>query len=263
MTKLVVAIDLDGTLLTEGDLMHPRDREILAACSDVQFVFASGRQRSGIRKSMDANALFKDIPIPFPMVLINGGALYLPGEKLWDSHPFSENLQKDLLQILQPFSDIPFVWQSLDRVYLMHPTPYAVNLMKRIGVTPLQIEELDPGDPFYKVICWSNVTQHLEKSQEILHKFPLEIYVSSGRSVEFNPEGVDKGKGLVRLLEHMDGGKAEIYAVGDNENDLPLLQYARIAFVPSTADPGIQKHAQVIIDPAPRGLLEPLLDYVL
>jgi Cof subfamily protein (haloacid dehalogenase superfamily) len=263
MTKPIIALDLDGTLLSMGDLMHPKDKEILVECKDVNFVFASGRQRFGIRKSMAANDLFIDTPIPFPMVLINGSALYLPGEKLWDTHPFSEKVQRDLLQILEPFSDIPFVLQSLDQIYLMHPTPFAVDLMKAIGVTPLGMDELDPTDPFYKIICWSDENSHLSMAQEALRDFPVEAYVSTGLRVEFNPRGVNKGEGLVRLLEHLDGDKAEIYAVGDSENDLPLFPYARKSFVPATAPLEIQKQAQVIIDPAPRGLLQPLLEQVL
>lgn len=262
MTKPIIALDLDGTLLSMGDLMHPKDKEILTTFTDASFVFASGRQRFGIRKSMVANDLFIDTPIPFPMALINGGALYLPGEELSDIRPFSDEAQKDLLQILVPFSDIPFVWQSLDKIYLMHPTPFAMDLMKAIGVTSLGIEELDPEDPCYKIICWSDEPDHLLLAQEALRNFPLEAYISTGMSIEFNPKGVNKGEGPVRLLEHMDGGKAEIYAVGDSENDLPLFRYAKTSFVPSTASPEIQKQAQVIIDPAPRGLLEPLLEYV-
>ena len=263
MTKPIIAIDLDGTLLSMGDLMHPKDKEILIECKDVYFVFASGRQRFGIRKSMTANELFIDTPIPFPMVLINGGALYLPGEELWHARPFSDQVQSDLLRVLDAYSDIPFVWQSLDKIYLMHPTPFAVDLMKAIGVEPLSMDELDPTDPFYKIICWSDENSHLSKAQEALHEFPLEAYISTGLSIEFNPRGVNKGEGLVSLLEHMDGAKAEIYAVGDSENDLPLFPYARTSFVPATAPLEIQKQAQVIIDPAPRGLLQPLLDQVL
>jgi Cof subfamily protein (haloacid dehalogenase superfamily) len=263
MTKPIVALDLDGTLLNMGDLMHPKDKEILIGCKEVNFVFASGRQRFGIRKSMAANDLFIDAPIPFPMVLINGGALYLPGEELWQVRPFSDRVQQDLLQALDPYSDIPFVWQSLDKIYLMHPTPFAVELMKAIGVEPLSMDDLDPSDPFYKIICWSDENSHLLTAQEALRDFPVVSYVSTGLSVEFNPQGVNKGEGLIKLLEHLDGDKAEIYSVGDSENDLPLFPYARKSFVPSTAPLEIQKQAQMIIDPGPHGLLEPLLEQVL
>jgi hypothetical protein len=263
MTKPIVALDLDGTLLSMGDLMHPKDKEILLECKEVNFVFASGRQRFGIRKSMTANDLFIDAPIPFPMVLINGGALYLRKEELWQTRPFSEKVQRDLVQILEPISDIPFVFQSLDRIYLMHPNPFSIDLMKAIGVTPLEMDELDLTDPFYKIICWSDENRHLLLAQETLRGFPVEPYISTGLSVEFSPRGVNKGEGLIRLLDHLDGDKAEIYAVGDSENDLPLFPYATKSFVPSTAPPEIKKQADVIIDPALRGLLQPLMEQVI
>jgi hypothetical protein len=263
MTKPIVALDLDGTLLSMGDLMHLKDKKILLECKDVDFVLASGRQHFGIRKSMLANDLFLDTPIPFPMVLINGGALYLPSEKLWQVHPFSEQVQEDLIQTLNPHFDIPFVWQSLDKIYLMHPNPFAVDLMKAIGVDPLNMTELDPGDPFYKIICWSDENIHLATAQEALRDFPVVSYISTGMSVEFNPLGVDKGEGLIRLLEHLGEDKTEIYSVGDNENDLPMFSYAKKSFVPSTAPLEIQRQADMILDPGPRGLLEPLLEEIL
>jgi hypothetical protein len=263
MTKPIIALDLDGTLLSMGDLMHPKDKEILTTCTDVDFVFASGRQHFGIRKSMAANDLFTDIPIPFPMVLINGGALYLPGEELLEAHPFTDQVQEELIQILEPFNDIPFLWQSLDQIYLMHPTPFAIDLMHAIGVAALPIGQLNSEDPFYKIICWSDEKGHLAAARRALHDFPVETFVSMDLSVEFNPKGINKGEGLQRLLNHINGGKAEIFAVGDSENDLPLFKCAKTSFVPATAPLEIQKQAQVVIDPAPRGLLQPILERLL
>lgn len=263
MSKPIVALDLDGTLLSMGDLMHPNDKELLMECKEVDFVFASGRQRFGIRKSMGENQLFIETPIPFPMVLLNGGALYLPGEVLWSSRPFSDQIQRDLIQILDPFTDIPLVWQSLDHMYLMHPTPFAVELMQAIGVNPIKIENRGPEDPFYKVICWSEEADHFSQVKEILREYPVEIYASGDMSIEFNPQGVNKGVGLLTLIEHLERNNKEIYSVGDSENDLPLFPYAKKSFAPSTAPVEIQRQADVIIDPAPHGLLEPLLERIL
>ncbi len=259
MTKPIIALDLDGTLLSMGDLMHPKDKRILLECKEVTFIFASGRQRFGIRKSMQANDLFQETSIPFPMVLINGGALYLPDEVLWNSRPFSTRVQEDLIRTLNPFNDIPFVWQSLDRMYLMHPTSFAVELMKAIGVEPFRIDDRSSEDPFYKVICWSDDEEHLSNAQKILQKYPLEIYASSALSVEFNPRGVTKGEGLMQLIQHLGKDQADIYAAGDSENDLPLFPHAKISFTPSSAPVEIQQQADVVIDAGPQGILEPLL----
>ena len=52
----------------------------------------------------------------------------------------------------------------------------------------------------------------------------LTVSFSSGRYVEFNPAGVDKGTAAVQLGEILDIKPEEIIAAGDNSNDLPMLK---------------------------------------
>ena len=263
MQKPIIALDLDGTLLSMGDLMHPHDKYLLLNCTEVNFVLASGRQRFGIRKSMLANGLFDDSPIPFPMVLINGGALYAPGEKLIETRPFSPWVQTQLIHRFDRFKDIPFLWQAIDQIYLMHPTPFVEDLLKAIGVVALPVDKATGDDPFYKIICWSDDPSHLATAQHAMQDEPVETFVGMERTIEFNPRGVDKGEGIMRLLRLLRVENVDVYAVGDSENDLPMLHSAKVSFVPATALNSIQQQAKVIIDTAPNGLLQPILDYIL
>lgn len=54
----------------------------------------------------------------------------------------------------------------------------------------------------------------------------LEVSYSSGRYLEFNPAGVSKGSGLLRLAELLGTDPAEIIAIGDNFNDLSMIRAA-------------------------------------
>lgn len=211
---------------------------------------------------MLANGLFDGVPIPFPMVLMNGGALYAEGEKLIETRPFNPSVQKRLLHRFDNFKDIPFLWQSIDNVYLMHPTPFAVDLMNAIGVSALPVDKVTEDDPFYKIICWSDDPSHLAAAQYAMQGEPVETFVGMERSVEFNPRGVDKGEGILRLLRFMGVENVDVYAAGDSENDLPMLQSVKVSFVPATAPEAIRKQANVLIDTAPNGLLQPILDYI-
>ena len=54
----------------------------------------------------------------------------------------------------------------------------------------------------------------------------VDVSFSSNRYIEFNHKGVNKGAGL-RFIAHMLGVKPEeTIAIGDNFNDLPMIQAA-------------------------------------
>ncbi len=54
----------------------------------------------------------------------------------------------------------------------------------------------------------------------------LDVSYSSKRYLEFNPLGVNKGSGLVKMAEILNIPIEETLAIGDNINDLAMLQAA-------------------------------------
>ena len=54
----------------------------------------------------------------------------------------------------------------------------------------------------------------------------LDVVYSSNRYLEFNPHGVNKGAGLLALAELLGIDVAETIAIGDNTNDLAMIEAA-------------------------------------
>jgi hydroxymethylpyrimidine pyrophosphatase-like HAD family hydrolase len=57
-----------------------------------------------------------------------------------------------------------------------------------------------------------------EKYGVFVHAYP------NGCSVDITPVGVSKSQGIKKLLELMEWQDAEVYAIGDESNDLPMLE---------------------------------------
>lgn len=57
-------------------------------------------------------------------------------------------------------------------------------------------------------------------------KNSLDINYSSGRYLEFNPKGVNKGQAVKIIAEKMGITSDEILTIGDNINDLSMIKYA-------------------------------------
>jgi hydroxymethylpyrimidine pyrophosphatase-like HAD family hydrolase len=61
------------------------------------------------------------------------------------------------------------------------------------------------------------------------------------------PEGVDKASGARRALFHMGLEVEDAWAVGDGENDIPLLRLAPVAAAPANAPQAVRDAATVLV----------------
>ena len=66
---------------------------------------------------------------------------------------------------------------------------------------------------------------------------------SSGRYLEFNPEGVDKGQGLLNLAKLLHIDLAETIAVGDAANDASMVDAAGVGVCVANARDGLDRIA--------------------
>ena len=71
---------------------------------------------------------------------------------------------------------------------------------------------------------------------------------SSNRYVEFNPDAIDKGKAAIALGEQIGIKKDEIIALGDNSNDLSMLQQVGLGVAVSNGIPAVKHAAGLVLD---------------
>lgn len=74
---------------------------------------------------------------------------------------------------------------------------------------------------------------------EYIHAYP------NGCSVDITPVGVSKSFGLQKLLELMNWRDAQVYAIGDETNDLPMLETFN-GFTVDTARKAIREKAHAV-----------------
>ena len=64
--------------------------------------------------------------------------------------------------------------------------------------------------------------------------------------LEFMPKGVTKAYGCKLLAEHLGITAAEVMAIGDEENDLPMIEYAGMGVAMDNAVAMVKEAADVI-----------------
>ena len=256
----IVCIDFDGTLVDHTGHIHPADVEILESERSVAFVPATGRPLHSVRRTLERHGLFVDEPIPFPLVLENGSAVYLENEVLLARRSFEPDLQDDLMRAVRASKETSFLLFSLDAARALRPNEDLWALVRRFD---LDAQLFDTGEGLPEPLCKVGVTAEdpgdLHAFQAALAGLPLEQTYSLPNLLEVAPVGVHKGLGLTDLLEDIGSVGAEVVVVGDGENDLALFDQATLSFAPRSSPPAIQARADRVLDLQKEGLLTPIL----
>jgi HAD superfamily hydrolase (TIGR01484 family) len=260
MTDTVICLDFDGTLVDGQGRIHPRDVEILTTDRRVTFVLTTGRLLPSVRRTFERNGLFTDQPIPLPLVLQNGAALYRPGETLCAHHPFSTPTQTALIDAMEAHRQVAYLLFSLSQVRVLWPTPLAQGLIERFDLDARPFREADRRRPFTKAMAIAESPQLLEPFAAAIAGLDLESSYSIPTMFEITGPGVNKGRGLTTLLKMLSLSHQRIVAVGDGGNDLPLYAVADLALAPFTSPARIRAQADGVVDPEARGLLAPVLE---
>jgi Cof subfamily protein (haloacid dehalogenase superfamily) len=118
---------------------------------------------------------------------------------------------------------------------------------------PLFAELLAEGSPHtaLKFIIFNELGRERDLVPLLEEQFGATLHVTRTHNllVEGTAPGVDKGQGLRRLLEHLDIDPARVMAVGDNENDIPILEMVGFSVAMGQASDKVKAVADWIAPP--------------
>ncbi|MCC5895566.1 MAG: HAD family phosphatase [Alkalibacterium sp.] len=251
MSIKLVAIDLDGTLLNSDHQVSEENKRAIQKAKEqgVKIVLVTGRPLKGMLSILEECNLTEEGDIG---LTYNGGLVQwtrtgetlsqitLPKEDVVDVYKLSQDLE------------LPCNFIDLDTVYEPahpkdKPSQYAKH-MKALPFVPIDMTNL-PGElPINKIVmCW-----HQEELDEKIKDIPepyherYTIMKSRDNLLEVLPKSVDKGKGLIQLSDLLGIGLDEMMAIGDQENDLAMVQTAGTGVAMANATQLVKDAAQVI-----------------
>jgi HAD superfamily hydrolase (TIGR01484 family) len=262
LPELVICFDFDGTLVDGEGRIHPRDVEILGSETPVTLVPATGRPLHAVRHTFERHGLFADRPVPFPLVLENGAAVYEAGERLRAQHPFTPDVQGAFIEAMLASPRVTFLLFSLNTVRMLWPSEAGWQMVRRFALStePYSWEE-GADAPLTKVVSIAETPAPLRAFAAETADLALERAYSLPTVLEFTRVGVDKGRGLEALLGERPAGTRLVVA-GDGENDLPLFDLADLSFAPEDSPVAMKARADHVVDVSENGLLKPVLRIV-
>ncbi len=217
-TVRLVAVDVDGTLLDHDGTLPPARRDAVRAltAAGVPIVMATGKLWSSIR------GLWELLELPGPHVTCNGGAVVGADGTFHHVDPLDGAVADDVVAVLRARS-IPHA------VYLADGTLVTDRVRPEHDVLPLLGEPMPTtadrdGREVIKVL--SILEADAEGDLRLLAADRARVQRTGHRFLEWNSPTADKASGLRRVVAALGCTLEGVVAIGDAENDVPMLRAA-------------------------------------
>jgi Cof subfamily protein (haloacid dehalogenase superfamily) len=256
VTTLLLASDLDGTLLRSDGTVAPETRAALARArdSDLLVAFVTGRPPRWLHEVAEQTGHYG------VAIGANGAVVYdLAEETVIDTDPLSSATVASVTAALrEAFPSIAFGFEyglefGHEREYRhdWEITPVA----DRLGRTMPQpvVAALDDlvDRPVLKILAkWRaapDAQQFMVDAVDLLGDTATVTRSSRGPLLEISAPGVDKSTGLAHLAVRRGIGSDQVAAVGDMPNDLAMLDWAGRGYAVANAHPDVRAVADEVL----------------
>lgn len=253
----LIAIDLDGTLLHSDRTLSEENRQAIrkAKAAGVQVVLCTGRPLRSMHYLLDEIGLRdeEDIAITY-----NGGLIQkTKNGEIIKQITFNRDQSIEVYELGQ-YLNMPVNFIDLDYVYeppypvgaesIYMATNKKVPKKEALEFVEVAMDELPEPFTINKIV----MSRPAEELDAIIPKIPASyhekynIYKSQDFILEVLPQNVDKGYSM-RLLGNMLGLKKEqIMGIGDQENDLSLVENAGFGVAMGNAIDHVKEAADFI-----------------
>ncbi len=250
---MILFTDLDGTLFDDDKKVSRKILRELGVLTDAghRIVLATGRPLYSAKVVAEELGLYRD---GVYLMASNGGVLFdCLKEEIISSHTLPMDVVKDVFSAaaeeglhVQTYTD--------SHVVALRETEEIREYCKRIKM-PYRIlsaipDELPAPPPKVIVICKKERSRGILEDFEHRHAQLVEgraqSVFSSDILLEYIPLEVSKGIALVQLCNILDIPVGNSVAVGDEANDIPMLDAAGIAVVMKNGTQAAKSHADYI-----------------
>ena len=253
-TIKLVATDLDGTLLHPDGSISPRTKAALAAAdaAGLLIAFVTGRPPRWLDDVVEASG-HRGVAVGS-----NGAVLYdLETEQIISARRSTRRRCCEITtEFRAAFPAVQFAVEYLNgfamepdtsitgrsircRPARQSPAPGAGRSAREIADRPmlkLLVKDTD-----------ADVDEFLSRAEEVLGDRGTVTHSSSVGLLEVGARGVTKAIGLAELADSHGITAAEVVAIGDMPNDIPMLEWAGTSYAVANAHPAAKAAAGAVV----------------
>lgn len=256
----MIALDLDGTLLTSKKEVSAHTAEVLEQAVDhgVAVVVSTGRPLTGL-----PNEVLNLKGIRYALTA-NGARIFdLKENKIIYEKLVSYDDAKKMMEIFGKYDALLEIYYDgqgyADEEKLTNISRYLEDFYMgryiaatRKGVADVHALFGQQNQAVDKVQAIFKTEEEKRSVVQILREDPqlcrLEITGALSNNIEVNAEGVNKGKGLICLGELLDIDRTEIMACGDGNNDVEMMREVGLAVAMKNSCDEILEMADYVTD---------------
>ena len=213
-----IVTDLDGTLMDENyDISPARETLKCLAELDIPVIPCTSKTASEVRYFRKENDLFD------PFIVENGAAVYG-----WD---YDNSTEWELI-LGDSYKELRIVLMNISKIVDYHLSPLNdLNQNQIHELTGLIDQEIIRAlDRQWSVPFLNPPEEIFEKVKLICKSYNVHVFKGNRMSHLLSSKS-HKGEAVNKLKEYLQNKDVKIIALGDSQNDLPLLEYADISIV--------------------------------
>ena len=265
MKYKLIAADLDGTLIGQDAIILPKVKDAVRQAIEkgVRFTIATGRAFGSVLPFAE------ELGVNAPLICYQGGLIkdHLSGQMIYEqSVPLP--LARELIRFIRQRELHLNVYLD-SRAYVERMTPEAryYTRIARAAVYPVgdMLAFLNRAPlKFIIVLSDDEATEPLIAELGVLFAGRMRFVRSYPRFVEGIPLDVSKGHALALLADHLGLPLEETIGIGDNDNDLELVEWAGLGVAMGNASPALKAAADYIAPPVDKeGVVEIIERFIL
>lgn len=247
-SDILLTADFDRTLTARNSTIPQRNLKAIRyfISQGGAFTVNTGRSLPMFRRFLD------QVPVNAPLLLYNGSAAYdTRREEFLFSSPIAMDQGETIRRIQALCQGLILEFQGRDRHYMLEPDPMYEAFYREAGcMVGVMRPEEDVG-PFLKLSIfgplWNATVDHLfQGTEEETRRYDqveaalreqfgdkLTVLRVAPRIIDIHASGISKGNAALELKRKM--GRKLLLCIGDEQNDISMLDAADYPFCPADA----------------------------
>lgn len=247
-TPYLIAVDLDGTLLTDAEKkITPRTRAALQKVMELghKVVIATGRPYRASKQ------YYQELKLNTPIVNFNGAFIHNPSDSKWGlfHFPLDQGTAKRIIEASLQFNVQNIMVEVIDDVYL-HKRDEAIIGTFFDPTTTVQLlpEQLHTDPTSVLIHPYDEQVEDLRNMLEREHAEVVEHrkWGAPWNVIEVIRKGLSKALGLERICSTYQIPAERVIAFGDEDNDLEMIEFAGTGVAMGNAIPELKEVANEI-----------------
>lgn len=268
----LVAVDMDGTLLRRDKTIGEQTVRAVntALACGIEVLIATGRSR------VQCERYLEQFPAMRYVITSSGAAVYdvQNGWKKIISNEIPPEVVLAILEYAESVDCFPIMSVGGKSVYVREKAPFAAEYglaayvyeMRTFGTAVESVSAwyADDPRPAESVSLYFRDEKLRYEAVKALGTHPLYFALPGEPAVEISLNTANKGYALQKLCDMLEIDISDAAAVGDSDNDLPMLTVAGLAISTGNAPDAVKRQCDyVVADCNHDGVAEALVQYIL